>query len=142
MSTTTQGELVIDRRLDLHAPIERVWQALTDEGELQRWFPPTAELAAADGAEGWLDWGELGRYAIRVEAFEPPRRLVWRWAREADTPLEQGQTTIVEWTLESIDGDRTRLILRESGFTAPEHHQGNSEGWDQELAELRGFLEG
>ena len=138
---TTASELVIDRQLDLRAPIERVWRALTDEHELARWFPKTAELAAEQGADGWLDWGDLERHAIRVEAFDPPRRLVWRWAREASTPLDQAQTTLVEWTLEPLAADRTRLVLHESGFAAPEHHRGNSDGWDEELAKLVSFVE-
>jgi uncharacterized protein YndB with AHSA1/START domain len=140
-ATTTKSNLVIDRQMDLRAPIERVWRALTDEHELARWFPSSADIAAEQGANGWLDWGELGRYAIRVETFEPPTRLSWRWAREASTPLDGGQTTLVEWTLEPLAADRTRLVLRESGFRAPEHHRGNSEGWDEELAELRTYLE-
>jgi uncharacterized protein YndB with AHSA1/START domain len=141
-AATPADELVIDRQVDLRAPIERVWRALTEEHELARWLPRSAELAAESGADGWLDWADLGRYAIRIETFEPPRRLVWRWAREAETSLEDAQTTMVEWTLEPLGADWTRLVLRESGFTVPEHHRGNSEGWDGELAELRELVEG
>ena len=35
-TTTTTSDLVIDRQMDLQAPIERVWRALTDEHDLAR----------------------------------------------------------------------------------------------------------
>ena len=77
--------------------------------------------------------------------WSPPSRrgaLVWRWAREAETPVaDAAQSTIVEWTLTRVAADRTRLELYEWGFVDPAHHRGNSEGWDEELAELRALAE-
>ena len=142
MTELATSELTIRRTLELRAPIERVWRALTEATELARWLPHATDLGPGAGAEGWFDWGELGRYAVRVEAAEPPRRLVWRWAREAETPVaDAAQSTVVEWTLTRVAPDRTRLELYEWGFVDPAHHRGNSEGWDEELAELRALVE-
>jgi uncharacterized protein YndB with AHSA1/START domain len=143
MTDLMTSELTIRKTVELRAPIERVWRALTEAAELSRWLPNSADLASGAGAEGWFDWGELGRYAVRVEAAEAPTRVVWRWAREADTPVgEAAQSTTVEWTLTSLAGDRTRLDLYEWGFVDPAHQRGNSDGWDEELAELQALVEG
>ena len=142
MTAPTGMDLVIARDLDLRAPIDRIWRALTDSAELARWLPTSADLPPGAGADGWFDWAELGRYAVRVEALEPPTRIVWRWAREADTPIDGGQWTTVEWTLTDLGDGWTRLALREWGFVDPAHFRGNSEGWNEELAELRALVEG
>ncbi len=139
-AATTANDLVIRESILIHAPRERVWRALTDEAELGSWFPKRAELSTGAGAEGWFDWQEQGRYAVRIETFEPPARLVWRWAREADQPVGTGESTVVEWTLhEEADGS-TRLELRESGFTDRKAYEGNREGWTEELGELVAYL--
>jgi uncharacterized protein YndB with AHSA1/START domain len=143
MTSGVTFELTIRRTIELAAPIERVWRALTDAAELARWLPQAADLGPGAGSEGWFDWGELGRYAVRVESAEAPTRVVWRWAREADVVVaEAEQSTTVEWTLTRLAGDRTRLDLYEWGFVDPAHHRGNSDGWDGELAELRTLVEG
>jgi hypothetical protein len=56
--------------------------------------------------------------------------------------VAEGQSTTVEWTLTAVAPDRTRLELYEWGFVDPAHQRGNSEGWDEELAELRTLVEG
>jgi uncharacterized protein YndB with AHSA1/START domain len=141
MTTQTTTPLEIHQSMVVRAPRERVWRALTEPDELAAWFPTTsAEIEPRAGADGWLDWGEQGRYAIRVEEWQAPERLVWRWAREAQTPIDDGQTTVVEWTLTDAGNGTTRLDMREYGFTDAEHHRGNTEGWTEELAELVAYL--
>jgi uncharacterized protein YndB with AHSA1/START domain len=143
MTDLMTTELTIRRTLELRAPIERVWRALTEAAELARWLPQATDLGPGAGSEGWFDWGELGRYAVRVESVDPPTHVVWRWAREADTPIDAAaQSTTVEWTLTSMGVGLTRLELYEWGFVDPAHHRGNSDGWDEELAELKGLIEG
>ena len=85
MTGLATTELTIRRTIELRAPIDRVWRALTDAAELSRWLPQAADLAPGAGAEGWFDWGDLGRYAVLVEAAEAPSRVVWRWARDERT---------------------------------------------------------
>jgi uncharacterized protein YndB with AHSA1/START domain len=80
MTTTQQTidgrpALRLERRLDY--PVERVWRAVTEPAELERWFvsevPWTPELGEAFEAEG-----EHGR----ITELEPPRRFAWSWATE------------------------------------------------------------
>lgn len=133
--------LEIRRTLELAADPRRVWDALTDPAELGRWFPDEADLRAAAGSDGAFVWERHGRFAVRVETFEPPRRLVWRWARDPDVDLDGGPTTTVEWTLEARDDGGTTLHLVERGFATPEHRKQNEGGWEAELAELVAHLE-
>ena len=65
----------IERTLELDAAVEDVWRALTDPTELSGWFGDTTELNPRVGADGWFGWQQHGRFAVRVEVFEPPRRF-------------------------------------------------------------------
>ena len=131
----------IERRLELSASPERVWKAITDPEELAAWFPDHVDVFdLRAGGGGWWRWEKHGRFAVRVEVVEPPKRLVWSWCREPDTPVGEGTTTKVEWTLAPRAGGGTTLTVRESGFQTEEHRQGNAEGWAHELGELRAHL--
>jgi uncharacterized protein YndB with AHSA1/START domain len=127
----------VEKTLELAAAPERVWRSITEAGELSRWFPDRVDGGdlVVDGDGGWV-WENHGRYAFHVEVMEPPSRLVWRWAREPDTVLEETVTTTVEWILEPGADGGTTLKLRESGFTRPEDRSENDAGWDAELGEL------
>ena len=94
------------------------------------------------GAQGRFFWEKHGAYAFRVEAAERPRRLVWCWARDSETPLDEGVTTQIEWVLTPRDDGGTTLHLCESGFVRSEDREGNSKGWDAELGELVQLLSG
>ena len=131
----------IERTLELDSPIDDVWRALTDPAELSGWFGDTTELNPSVGSSGWFGWEAHGRFAVMVDEFDPPRRFVWRWSHQANTPLaDSPETTRVEWTLEPRTGGGTRLHLRESGFTTTKHRQDNDGGWTAELAELEAYL--
>jgi uncharacterized protein YndB with AHSA1/START domain len=132
----------IERTLELDASVEEVWRALTDPTEVAGWFGDTAEFSPTVGHEGWFGWEAHGRFAMRVEAFDPPKRFAWRWARDAEKSLDETRSTLVEWTLESRDDGGTRLHLRESGFVRDEDREANVGGWAQELQHLVDHLAG
>ncbi|MCY3600486.1 MAG: SRPBCC domain-containing protein [Gemmatimonadetes bacterium] len=131
----------INRTIELDASPARVWVALADPAGLGSWFPDRVEgLAPREGSQGWLVWDNHGRYAIAIEWIEAGRRLVWRWARQPETPLEGGYTTVVEWTLTEREGGGTILRLVESGFRTESDRQDNVAGWEHELGELGDHL--
>lgn len=143
MMESTEQALTVERTLSLDAPVDRVWRALTDPEELARWFPDRVDQAALEpGVEGLFFWENHGGYAFRIEAVEPRRRLVWEWARDSETPLDEGVTTEVEWNLEPQPDGGTTLRLCETGFVRPEDHQSNEKGWDAELTELVALFTG
>lgn len=132
----------IERRLELDAPIERVWRAITDPGELSAWFPDRAELDLRPGGDGVFTWDAHGSGAVRVEEVEEPTLLVWRWARDPGVGVDEGVSTRVEWRLTPRDGGGTVLELTESGFVRPKDREDNAGGWTHELGELVEYLDG
>lgn len=142
--STTAAEVgampAVEKTLHLRASPERVWQAITDPGQIAQWFPDRTDLEPRAGGVGWFDWTEHGKYAVRVEEVDAPRRLVWTWARERDVALEDAARTTVEWTLTPAGNGGTKIFLRETGFTDPAARDGNDEGWDKELGELVDYL--
>ena len=132
MPTTTIA--AIDRQLDFRASPERLWRALTDDGELASWFGQRAQLDLRAGGDGWLEFEGYGRVPVRIDVFEPVTRLSWRWG-DAGKTVDEG-STLVEFRLEPLAGGGTRLHLRESGFEREDSRWSNTEGWVTELAEL------
>jgi uncharacterized protein YndB with AHSA1/START domain len=134
----------VRRELEILAPRERVWAALTEPDELVRWFATRrAEMDLRPGGGGLLEWEEATAEIV-VDVVEPPGRLVFRWR-----PTDLGRPyTTVSFTLEATgDGTATRLMLVEYGFASlPDQielqsQQGNEEGWAEELRELKEYLE-
>jgi uncharacterized protein YndB with AHSA1/START domain len=132
--------LVIEKRMEFEAEIDRVWRALTVGDELAGWFPNGGAFDLGPGAEGRFVWQNHGAHAVRVEIFEPPRRLVWRWAKNPGVELSASPSTLVEFTLSERAGGGTVLELRESGFETAEHLESNTGGWRSELGELSDYL--
>ena len=90
--------------------IDDVWSAFTDPGRLARWLGEVegdlrlgGEFRARFFASGWEGTG-------RVEACEPPRRLLLV-TKGLDEPYE----LVIEVTL-AADGDQTILVLEERGM--------------------------
>jgi uncharacterized protein YndB with AHSA1/START domain len=131
----------IERTIELSVPRDRVWRAITDPDELARWFPQKAEWTLEPGGDGVFTWDEHGGYRVRVEAVEAPVYLAWRWANQAETPLDEAtEVTLVEWWLDAREDGGTTLRMQESGFILAEHREGNAQGWDEELGELTELL--
>ncbi len=139
--------------LDINAPPEDVWRALTEAEELVRWFPIGARVAQGQGGTMVWTWGEGWDWETRIDAWEPGRllRLVQEDARPYDAhgrPLPPGEVEpariAMEFTLETHQG-RTRLTLVHSGFghgaAWDNEVEGVSEGWQAELRSLRHYLE-
>ncbi|MEJ2085916.1 MAG: SRPBCC domain-containing protein [Acidobacteriota bacterium] len=132
----------IERTVELDAKLEDVWRALTDPTEVSGWFGDSASFTPEIGASGWFGWEKHGRFSMRVEAFEPPTRFAWRWSRDPGTDIDEGVSTLVEWTLREREDGGTTLELRESGFVREQDREMNSGGWDEELEHLRQHLLG
>ena len=130
----------IEKKLELDQSPEIVWRALTDPTKVAGWFGETAAFNAELGGEGYFGWESHGRFAMRIEEFEPPKRLAWTWGRQPNKPLSETHSTLVEWTLLPREDGGTTLLLKESGFATEESRQENDGGWKHELGELVDFL--
>lgn len=136
------SERTVEKVLELDAPVERVWRAITDPAELARWFGDEAEVDLRPGGDAAMTWENHGRYAMRIEEVDPPRRLVWSWVHEPDVAFEEAPATRVHWTLTPREDGGTTLHLLETGFRTDLHRGQNDEGWDAELGELAQRLRG
>ena len=135
----------IERETTIAAPVERVWSLLTDAEHVGTWFCDAgAEIDLRPGGAMVLRWTEHGTTHARVVDVEPHRRFSYRWAAEAESEQIEGNSTLVEFTLDRI-GDGTRLRVVESGFEelAESDEQkrtrveGNTEGWEIQLGRVR-----
>ena len=143
----------IEREVVIYAPVERVWELVTEAEHLGRWFGDAgAEIDLRPGGAMVLRWAEHGANHGRVVAVEPHTRFSYRWAPFRDPGGEEpveGNSTLVEFTL-APEGDGTRLRVVESGFASlatteqqrAENLEGNTEGWRLELGELQEYAAG
>lgn len=134
------SERVVEKVVEFDAGIERVWTAITDPGELGRWFGDQAVVDLRPGGDATMVWEQHGRYAMRVEEVDSPHRLVWSWVHEPGVAYDEAPATRVEWTLSPVSSGGTTLHLRETGFLTDLHRGQNDEGWDAELGELSELL--
>jgi uncharacterized protein YndB with AHSA1/START domain len=139
----------ITRETRIAASQQRVWDVVTRAEHVGRWFGDAgAEIDLRPGGALRLSWAEHGTALGRVEQVSPIDLFSFRWAGPRDTEPAPGNSTLVEFRL-IPDGDGTRLIVTESGFSAlddtPEgrarYRAGNEEGWRYEIGELVEYIE-
>lgn len=141
------NEGVVLARVEIAAPPERVFQALTTE-ELTKWWGADdmyrTTRFAIDLRPGGT-WRTDGRGAdgsdfhVEGEVLEvvPPKRLVQTWKPS----WEPGPATTIVYTLEPIDGG-TRVTVRHSGFVDPSSCDSHANGWMRVLGWLAGNFAG
>jgi uncharacterized protein YndB with AHSA1/START domain len=109
------GGRTIEREIVIAAPAERVFRALTEPGELERWFTTTATGEARAGGSFRFFWEGDGHVDGRYLEVVPPERLVYEWYNPQGTV----RITIV---LEA-EAAGTHLRLTAEGY-------GDGEDWD------------
>ena len=143
----------IDRTIELAAPPDRVWKALTTPDEIAAWFHVAIDGPLASGHEVWMTLtGAKGvgkRFRVKVVEMDAPRRFAWEWhPGEIDPAVDYSREprTRVTFTLEpSARG--TRLTLSETGFTdvslarRAKVFGDNTKGWTQVLAWFQSYVE-
>jgi uncharacterized protein YndB with AHSA1/START domain len=143
----------IDRSIEIQAPPERVWRALTDVAELSAWFQVEIEGQLTAGSEVWMTSvhpDHAGqRWPVRIVELTPFRRVVWRWVPGAIDPTidyARAAQTTVTFTLEPASGG-TRLSVSETGFEdvdlarRAKAFSDNTQGWAEVLVWLQQHVE-
>ena len=143
----------IDRTIEIKAPPERVWRALTSAAELSAWFEVKIEGEITPGNEVWMTSTHAEhagtRFRVRFVEMTPPRRFAWQWCPGAVDPTVdyslEPQTTVT-FTLEPT-ADGTRLSVAETGFDQvaltrrAKVYADNSQGWTEVLGWLQRYVE-
>jgi uncharacterized protein YndB with AHSA1/START domain len=129
MSTTTD----VTQSVEVDAPRERVWQLLTDPGELPKWWPDAAQLEPRVGGEVVLNFGP-GDVSGEVTQWEPPSALGFTW-EASNMP---GVRLHVAFTVDDLGGERSRVNVVHTGFAeAPaEVRESAVGGWAHFLPRL------
>jgi uncharacterized protein YndB with AHSA1/START domain len=132
-SANGKGVVRVEDRIG--TDIDDVWSALTDPARLARWYGEVegdlrfgGEYRARVFASGWEGGG-------RVEACEPPRRLLLL-SKETDDPW-QGVTEV---TLSAADG-QTIVVWEERGMP-PAYLAGYGAGIQVHVEDLAAYLAG
>lgn len=116
-SADGEGVVRIEDRYD--TDIDDLWSAITDPGRLARWFGQVSgDLRPGGEFHLYVESANLDSTG-RVEACEPPRRLLVT-TRETDESWRKGQgvppfNETIEATLTG-DGDGTILVIEVGGM--------------------------
>jgi uncharacterized protein YndB with AHSA1/START domain len=153
-SVVTQDNDTLVTEINIAAPPQRVFKALTDEQELARWFT-NSECPV----KTWqMDARPGGRYGYATEKgtvvvngasefechgeiieFDPPRLLAYSWI--ANWHDDKSLATVVRWELTPVGGG-THVKVTHSGL-AQENvaRKDYSGGWPGVLESLKKFTE-
>jgi uncharacterized protein YndB with AHSA1/START domain len=153
MTAQTLSTDRIEKTIELKAPIERVWRALTDHTEFGAWFRVHIErpFAVGETSRGHVTYPGYEHIAweARIVAMEAPRRFAYTWhpyAVDQAVDYSAETPTLVEFHLEPAAGG-TRLKVVESGFDAiPAHRRDealrmNDGGWTQQVQNIKAHVE-
>ena len=140
---TTAQKLTITREFE--APVDLVWEAITDPDHVARWFGPegfetpretvTVDLRAGGRYE--LDMVRDGaHHPVRYEIAEldPPRLLVLTSPPMPEVGIHEATVTRIEL---APAGTGTRMTLVDGPYEQPQHAE---QGWHGALAKLATLL--
>jgi uncharacterized protein YndB with AHSA1/START domain len=117
MNATEKKTRAHTHEIEIAAPMDAVWKAISDAEELTRWFPLEAQVEPGAGGVIRYRWGDM-QGICRIESWEPPNHLRTSWMAFDMPQQSSGEARLaVDWFLEGRGG-RTVLRLVHSGFGA------------------------
>jgi uncharacterized protein YndB with AHSA1/START domain len=155
----------IEKKILLHATLERVWRAISDSNQFGAWFGVAFDGPFAEGvhltgriAPTTVD-AEIARlqephagkaFELSVDRIEPMRRISFRWhpfAVEPDIDYSKEATTLIVFELQEATGG-TLLTITESGFDQiplarrAKAFTANDGGWTMQTKLIEKYLAG
>ncbi len=146
---------VIEKRIELKAPVSRVWRALTDYHEFGEWFRVKLDGPFVPGqvSRGQITYPgyEHIKWQAVVQKMEHERLFSFTWPHpksfeKGDPPdYSKEPTTLVEFRLEKT-ATGTLLILTESGFDKLpddrrlEAFRRNDGGWTEQMKNIENHV--
>ena len=142
----------IEKRIQLNAPISRVWRALTDHREFGEWFLVSIDAPFVPGqaSTGRILYPgkEHLKWTATIQKIEPEHFFSFTWhpyAVDPDFDYSKEEPTLVEFQLEET-ATGTLLTLTESGFDrVPAHRRAeafhrNDGGWTQQMKNIENYV--
>ena len=153
----------IEKKILLHAPLKRVWRALSDSTEFGTWFgvkfdgpfspgvtmrgvivttTVNAEVAKAQKSHKGMP------FEITIEQMEPERLFSFRWhpfAVERGVDYSAEPATLVEFVLQEV-ANGVMLTVTESGFDRiplarrAKAFEANEQGWGMMMKVIEEYL--
>jgi len=158
------GTDCIEKQILLHAPLERVWRAVSDAKQFGSWFGVAFDGPFAAGSRltgkivptsvdaevARLQEPHAGKsFEFSVDRIEPMSSISFRWhpfAIAPDVDYSNEPTTLIVFRLEAV-GDATKLIITESGFDRiplarrAEAFKANDGGWSHQIKLIEKYLQ-
>jgi uncharacterized protein YndB with AHSA1/START domain len=142
----------IEKRIELKAPVARVWRAITDPREFGSWFKVAIEgpFVAGRPAEGQITHPgyEHVRWRVVVQKIEPQKLFSFTWHPYGIDPkvdYSKETPTLVEFRL-APSATGTLLIVTETGFDKvpadrrAEAFRMNDGGWAQQMTNIETYV--
>ena len=142
----------ISKRIELKAPLARVWRALTDYREFGEWFRVKLDGPFAPGqvSRGHMTYPgyEHLKWEAVVQKMEFEKLFSFTWHPYAVDPgidYSQETPTLVEFRLEKTEGG-TLLLVTESGFEnipggrRAEALRMNDGGWAEQMKNIESHV--
>jgi len=142
----------IEKRIELKAPLSRVWRALTDYREFGQWFRVKVDGPFVPGeiSRGQVTYPgyEHLQWEVVVQKMEPERLFSFTWhpyAVDPEKDYSKETPTLVEFRLEKI-ANGTLLVVTESGFDKipsdrrPEAFRMNDGGWTEQMKNIENYV--
>lgn len=145
-------ESKIEKRIEIKAPVARVWRALTDSREFGEWFRVKFKgpFTAGEVTRGQITWPgyEHLKFEAAIQKMEHERFFSFTWHPYAVDPAADYSSeapTLVEFRLEATAGG-TLLLVTESGFDKIpadrrlEAFRMNEGGWTQQMTNIEAYV--
>ncbi|MGH6834562.1 MAG: SRPBCC family protein [Methylocella sp.] len=142
----------IEKRIELKAPVSRVWRALTDYREFGEWFRVKLDGPFVPGrvSRGKITYPgyEHLKWEATVQKMEDERLFSFTWHPYAIDPkvdYSREPPTLVEFRLEAT-ANGTLLLLTESGFggiPSDRRHEAfrmNEDGWTEQMKNIERYV--
>ena len=142
----------IEKRIQLKAPVSRVWRAITDYREFGEWFKVDLEGPFVPGqvARGRITHPgyEHVTWQATVKEMQPEKLFSFTWhpyAIDPNVDYSGEPPTLIEFRLEPT-ATGTLLVVTESGFdNIPAHRRDEAfrmdeKGWAQQLKNIESHV--
>lgn len=143
--STAQQSRTIDLEIEIDAPIEAVWTALTEADQLKSWFPYDARVTPGKGGSIWLSWGPDCEGEAPITIWDPPNQIQFTehrgpfGAEDSIAPVD----ITTDYHLKSVGG-KTVLRLVQAGLGPEKEWDGEynatAEDWPMFLAILSHYV--
>jgi uncharacterized protein YndB with AHSA1/START domain len=142
----------VEKKIDLKAPISRVWRALTDYREFGEWFRVKLDGPFAPGevSTGHMTYPGYEHYKWNavVQKMEPEKLFSFTWhpyALDQKRDYSKETPTLVEFRLKKTPAG-TLLTVTESGFDKipadrrDEAYRSNDKGWTIQMTNIETYV--